>query len=104
MIFQIFTLLATFFTLATSLPTLDEPCAIDPDKPQDVYPCESKNFTGKCVWKPSGVCITDTSEVRSRSIGPDPGTYCELFWEEDCKGKPVQFNVYNEPKPKGLFA
>jgi hypothetical protein len=88
-------LVMLFFTLAAGTPfLLPERCAIVPGKPQGVYMCESPNWNGKCVWKLLNTCI----RAGSRSIGPDPGTFCQAYWTQDCSGEVVWWDVYESPK------
>jgi len=100
----ILTYISTFFlTLATSLPLSPEPCDIIPGKPQGVYMCTEPNWSGTCVWKPMNTCINTVSEVpRPRSIGPDPGVWCEAYWKENCTGSTIWWDNFGKPTIKGV--
>jgi len=75
-------------------------CDVKVGRPGGVYICPGPNFTPSatqtCKWWPppaaadETVCISYQKEIglalsRPQSIGPDPGGYCLLYQEPDCK-------------------
>lgn len=75
-------------------------CDVKVGRPGGVYICPGPNFTPtatqQCKWWPppaaadETVCISYKKELgldlsRPQSIGPDPGGYCLLYQEPDCK-------------------
>ncbi|KAH7119930.1 hypothetical protein B0J11DRAFT_72473 [Dendryphion nanum] len=60
--------------------------------PGAVYICTGNNFQGNCGWnQPSTQCrIVGTGKFAPKSIGPDPGGFCNLYTSGDCTGNQIQ--------------
>ena len=103
------TILTFFASLVTAKSFTSPPFALSPyipitesdnckgrviDNNSGVVYCLGTEFLGNCKFKAyteGKSCIDFTDIVqRPRSIGPDPGGYCMLFKENDCKGEPLQ--------------
>jgi hypothetical protein len=67
--------------------------------PGAVYLCPLPNFKPSdwCTWHAPSCVAFDDLTWYPRSIGPDPGGFCELFATSDCTGETVAY-VNNESK------
>tara|TARA_R110002003_G_scaffold141_26_gene13051 strand:- start:7790 stop:8170 length:381 start_codon:yes stop_codon:yes gene_type:complete len=92
------------FTLTSALPTFKlDPCGPGLGLPGAVYTCPQPNWghdTQPCTWHPPDVqqCFSfplGTESAKPKSIGPDPGGYCEFFTELNCLGVPFSYDVKN---------
>jgi len=59
------------------------------------YTCTEQNFSGDCQWnQPSDRCRDDGGAPDQpngvMSIGPDQGTYCDLYEKAGCTGTVIQ--------------
>jgi hypothetical protein len=84
-------------------------CNAKVGRPGGVYTCPGINFTPSATeqckwWAPPQAgrttCISFQKELglplsRPQSIGPDPGGYCILFQEPDCKAGAKAFILIN---------
>ncbi|KAH4237728.1 hypothetical protein HBI56_015650 [Parastagonospora nodorum] len=77
-------------------PDPNQSCASNLGRPGAVYFCPEANFANTssqtCAWQAQmGICITSAEgNEPAASVGPDPGTYCDLYGQKDCKGSVVK--------------
>lgn len=91
---MISTLIVVLLTCVTKSLARDSytTCPPSDGAPGGIYICPHPNFQGPgCFWRaPSSECYRFGRPYfdRPKSLGPDPGGYCEFFMSDDCTGEP----------------